>query len=85
MDYRHVAGLGAWISIACLALGPFFQQTVKYDQRSAVDLTQRAQTTVAYTYNGARDSTKGGLPVDNKDPVVNGGSSVGTWLYRCHG
>lgn len=58
----HVASLGAWISIACLGLGPFFQQTVRYDQQSAIDTTKIARTTVAYSYDGARDSTKGGLP-----------------------
>ncbi|TID18691.1 hypothetical protein E2P81_ATG05672 [Venturia nashicola] len=60
--FGHLASLGAWLSIACLALGPFFQQAVRYDQRSATDATKIAATTVSYSYNGARDSTKGGLP-----------------------
>lgn len=75
---RHVASLGAWLSLACLALGPFFQQAVSYDQQSATDTAKTATTTVAYIYNGARDSTKGGFPNGGVTIMIGGGPSKST-------
>ncbi|KAE9984652.1 hypothetical protein EG327_004966 [Venturia inaequalis] len=75
---KHVASLGAWLSLACLALGPFFQQAVSYDQQSATDTAKTATTTVAYIYNGARDSTKGGFPNGGVTIMIGGGPSKST-------
>ncbi|QDS77233.1 hypothetical protein FKW77_003088 [Venturia effusa] len=68
--FVHIASLGAWLSLACLALGPFFQQTIRYDEEFAPDTTRNATTSVAYSYSGARDSTKGGLPDGRPRDVV---------------
>jgi hypothetical protein len=48
---RHLASLGAFITIAALALDPFFQQSVRYNSQPAVDLIRQAQTAAAHTYD----------------------------------
>lgn len=47
---RYLASIGALITILALALGPFFQQSVRYDTVPAVDPIQRAQAVTARTW-----------------------------------
>jgi hypothetical protein len=48
---RHLASLGAIITIVSLALDPLFQQSVRYNSQPAVDPIRQAQTAAAHTYD----------------------------------
>ena len=48
----YFANIGALITLVVLGLDPFFQQTLKYDTRAAIDNSLEAQTVTAYGYNG---------------------------------
>ncbi|KAF2094343.1 hypothetical protein NA57DRAFT_60390 [Rhizodiscina lignyota] len=53
LRFIRPACIGALITITTLALDPFFQQTIKYQGRPAVDPDQRAEAVAAYGYNGS--------------------------------
>ncbi|KAF4968442.1 hypothetical protein FSARC_4136 [Fusarium sarcochroum] len=44
------ASIGAIVTIAATAIGPFFQQIVHYETRAVVDPNQQARTTAAYQW-----------------------------------
>jgi hypothetical protein len=55
----HFASIGAWIMIASLAIGPLFQQTVKYTLEPAFAMNLIAETVAAYTFDGKAQGTGG--------------------------
>ncbi|KUJ09004.1 uncharacterized protein LY89DRAFT_317285 [Mollisia scopiformis] len=78
LHIRSLASIGAIIIFTALALDPFFQQSVKYNTRSAVDATQQAQSVAAYNYGtgfkGAAEVSDGytSLPYNMRAAVYQG-------------
>lgn len=60
----HLARIGAWITVTSLALGPSFQQTVKYSLEQAVDPTSTGETVAAHTYDGKSEKSGGEVSTD---------------------
>ncbi|KAF2189313.1 hypothetical protein K469DRAFT_748002 [Zopfia rhizophila CBS 207.26] len=52
LKLQHTVCLGAFVTLMALGLDPFFQQTIKYESRALVVPELKAQTSVAYGYNG---------------------------------
>jgi hypothetical protein len=77
----HFASIGAWITIASLALGPFFQQTVKYSLEPAVATTLVAETVAAYTYDGKSENSGDEVGSDCMELSLCSDCSNG-WLTR---
>jgi hypothetical protein len=48
---RHLASLGAFITITALAFDRFFQQSARCNSQSPVDPIRQAQTAAAHTYD----------------------------------
>jgi len=57
---RHLACVGAGITLVSMAIGPSSQQTVRYALKVVPDPQATAQAVAAYTYDGQFGYTQGG-------------------------
>lgn len=57
-SFRHFASIGALIMVTALALGPFFQQTVKYVSIPSVHPTEFSSSVAAYKWGDFSGSAR---------------------------